>query len=184
MKRIVTFASILTLLFAFAAGAEEYGWTISDSPTNPLSNTGTLIPGGLQSLYLWLYCGDGMAAAEFRFESDNPGSNIILVTTTQNGFLNAGTTTDLLLAVGGCPTGPVVAAEILVLALAPSNFCLVPDALGIIGTVDCSPSPQVWPIQQIGYSNTGALPSCNDELCPDPTAVEQNSWGGVKGLFR
>jgi hypothetical protein len=29
-----------------------------------------------------------------------------------NGFLNAGTATALLLAVGGCPSGPVVAGRI------------------------------------------------------------------------
>jgi hypothetical protein len=46
-----------------------------------------------------------MAAAEFGIASTGV---VHLATSPQNGFLNAGITTDLLLAVGGCPGGRCV----------------------------------------------------------------------------
>lgn len=158
--------------------------TGGSSPTDPYANTASWIPGILE-LYLWFACSDegGMAAAEFKLSTDNP-ANIILAFTPQSGYLNAGSPTDLLLAVGGCPTGPILAGNILVLTNVPGEYCLVPDFQGIMGTVDCGANPQIWPIQQIGFSDTGSDPSCNDDLCPDPTSTEGSSWGGVKTLFR
>jgi len=41
-----------------------------------------------------------------------------------NGFLNAGNPTNLLLAVGGCPGGPLVAGAMLILHFAPVAVCL------------------------------------------------------------
>jgi hypothetical protein len=167
------------------ADSHQYGWTISDSPTDPFSNTGAFLP-TLQTLYLWFACSDvdGMAAAEFRLEPMNP-ANIILAFSPTNGYLNAGGPQDLLLAVGGCPTGPVVAGNILVLNTVPGEYCIVPSSVnGNMVTVDCSALPEVWPIQQIGFSNTGSAPSCNDELCPVPTPTQGTTWGRIKGLYR
>ncbi|MCA9751267.1 MAG: hypothetical protein KC591_03685 [Gemmatimonadetes bacterium] len=100
-------------------GSRTYGWSISASSTSPYANSGPLLP-GLSSLYLWLDCTtvDGWAAAEFRLESDN--SNLLILSFVPlNGVLNAGTGTDILMAVGGCPESPFLAGSLLVLYTGP-----------------------------------------------------------------
>lgn len=85
----------------------HFGWTISGSITDPLYNQSTQ-PLGTGHLFLWYYCTFdryGLAAAEF----DVGGTIAVHSFTPLNGFLNGGDATHLLLAVGGCPPGPVVA---------------------------------------------------------------------------
>jgi hypothetical protein len=97
-------------------GFPTYGWTISSSSTDPYQHTGVLEDFGI--LYLWFACStvEGLAAAAF----DLVGSFEVLAFNPQNGFLNAGTATSPMLAVGGCPKGPLLAGEIIVRA-APSD---------------------------------------------------------------
>ena len=118
MKRLPALAVAFSFwMLAASAHADggPYGWTISTSNTDPYLNT-SIGTGGLRTLYLWYSCSTampngpgGMASAVFRIESTGPNH---LATTPQNGFLNAGSTDDLLLAVGSCPVGPVVAANL------------------------------------------------------------------------
>lgn len=96
------------------AGDNDYGWTISSSTTDPYANSGAL-PVGVVTLYLWYECNslDGIMAAEFGLQNDDPSLTLVGVTTV-NGFLSGGTLlTDLLIAVGGCPSAPIVAAQLL-----------------------------------------------------------------------
>jgi hypothetical protein len=89
-----------------------FGWTLSSSATDPLHNVDPL-PLGTAQLYLWYYCtmdADGLLAAEF----DLGGTIAVHSFTPVNGFSNAGDATHLLLSVGGCPTGPVMAGIIQV----------------------------------------------------------------------
>ena len=58
MKRILTIISVLTLVMASGAVAEEYGWSISNSSTDAFSNTGVPVP-ALSDLYLWFVCAAG-----------------------------------------------------------------------------------------------------------------------------
>jgi hypothetical protein len=181
MKRIPTILAILTILALStnAFGQNRYGWTISNSNVDPLSNTGSPLPFG--TYYLWLNCStvEGMASAEFDIVSTQITH---LATIVQNGFLNAGGTANLLLAVGGCPPGPVIAANLLVQDPVGGTMCMAPSALnGLKVTVDCQPLPSPWPIDWIGWSSAG--PVCEKgEQCP-PDAVETFSWGAVKGLY-
>src|SRR5512134_128990 len=103
-----------------ATRAQEapYRWTISVSDTDPFVNCASVV-GKTRTFYLWLECcnlpdalEDGMASAEFDIVTT--GGLIHVATTPLNGFLNAGTTSSLLLAVGGCPCGPIVAASLVV----------------------------------------------------------------------
>jgi len=89
----------------------DYGWTISSSLTDPYENAGEL-GGPFATLYLWVVCAgiDALSAAGIALHGDLQ----VLAFTPHNGFLNAGTADELLLAVGGCPYGPLVAGEILV----------------------------------------------------------------------
>ncbi len=163
---------VAALILASGASATEhqYGWTISASSTDPLVNSGPFVSGAVR-YYLWYYCStvEGMTAAEFDLETSSPDNRIISLS-VRNGFLNAGTPTSVLLAVGGCPTGPVIAAEIGVLVSEPGEICFAPYySSGINGTRDCRATPAVHPNDWVGFSTLGSPPCSSPEpLCEPP----------------
>jgi len=183
MKRNLAFLLISLCILGFGSATANaqvagYGWTVSNSSTDPLS-TGGLPNGSTDNLYLWFYCStQGMAAAEMTLESIPPGQ--VLAFNVMNGFLNAGNATNLLLAVGGCPNAPVVAGAILILHFAPLAVCLG----GANVTVDCSSDPQAWTHKRRGYADAG-LPLClNDTDLHCGISAEEQSWGTIKSLYR
>lgn len=195
MKRLATFVTVLIGLLAAGAALAEvpsYGWTVSASSSDPFVNEMPYVP-GIPTVYLWFACSiaapagpGGMAAAEFALCTDNPG-NLVLAMTPMNGFLNAGTPTQVLLAVGGCPTGPVVAAEILLMVNTPGRLCLCPsDANGYRVTVDCSQAPTIWAVDWVGFDFGSGSGVCQEgwATCSSPTSVETSSWGTIKSLYR
>jgi hypothetical protein len=179
------------LAVAPAAMAQSFGWTVSNSTTNALQNTGAIAPGNgpfSGNLYLWLWCNGsgatGMAAAEMDVVelTGTPGAGVTGFTGL-NGVLNAGSPTALLLAVGGCPAGPMLAGAF---AVGPDAFipdieiCLVPSAANNRNiTVACG---------GVGYNNDvagfkkTAVASCTFPLCP--VSVESSTWGQIKGLYK
>jgi hypothetical protein len=181
MKRLMTL--LFVLAFATSVSAGGFGWSLSDSTSDPLSNTGTPVA-GLVNLYLYYYCSqiaEGLASAEF----DLSASMAPLSFTAENGFLNAGGATNLLLAVGGCPAGPVRAGYFLIYDAAGTGFnaCLVASAAnGLNVSVNCV-ALDTWENDYIGYANDGSTP-CEDGTRCGTTAVEDTSWGAVKSLYR
>lgn len=188
-------AVVMALALASSAqaggGTGAYEWKISFSSTNPDSQVSAPL-GGLGQLYLWyMGCntdpsGAGMSAAEMDvvFTSWTP-----LGFTVQNGYLNAGGTTSLLLAVGSCPTGPVVAGSWFVNG--PSGKVRLAPAVstGEATTVDCNttvPGLYLWPGQVrfvgAGTTDAGALQDWGKGCTLDP--VEPTTWGSVKALYR
>jgi hypothetical protein len=176
---------MVIFLLTSTSSAEDYGWTISTSDTSPDVNT-AIATQDLASYYLWFACSDvpaplenGMAAAEFDIVATGPTH---IATNVMSGFLNAGGTGNLLLAVGGCPSGPVVAAELLVLSFA-GNICIAPADNGNLVTVDCAPAPSAHQMAWVGLDlGSGA---CSGGTCVvSPTPVESLSWGEVKALYR
>jgi hypothetical protein len=121
-----------------------------------------------------------MSAAAFDLV---PSGVQLLAVITQNFYLNAGGTTNLLLAVGGCPCGPVVAANLLTVDL-PGSLCIGPSSVAETGTVDCEPSPTLWGMDWVGYDNSAAPPCAMGIVCEKPIAVEAKSWSEIKGLYR
>jgi hypothetical protein len=191
---MATVAALLILTAAPTAVAQPFfGWTISNSTTNALSNSGAIAPGPSMfagNLYLWYYCNVGKAVAAAEFDIvENAGGGLPTGLNTMNGFLNAGSATAPLLAVGGCPTGPILAG---VFSVGPDAFvpdielCIVNSALNNRSiTVTCAPQEGV-PNGSIGFHKTGA-PSCallNTTTCEPLVSVEANSWGQIKGLYR
>jgi hypothetical protein len=189
MKRFLTAFVVAILAVAPAAMAQNFTWTVSNSTTSAVSNSGAIAPGPSMfagNLYLWLYCdntGAGMAAAEMDVV-ELRGGGAPTGFTPLNGFLNAGGPTDLLLAVGGCPSGPILAGSFSVgpdAFLPDIEICLVPSALNNRNiTVACGGTG--YPNTVIGFAKTGGA-SCNDGLiCAD--IVIDHTWGRVKSLFR
>jgi hypothetical protein len=193
MKRLLTIVVALSCLAlpldAFATGG-EYGFVISASAASPDVNT-VPFAAGVQTYFLWLKCCNlpagfpqGISAAEFGLVSTN-AANLVLGFTPTGSWLNAGGASNLLLAVGGCPCGPTVAGSILILANAPGSLCIGPSSTNTKAGVDCSPDPQLWPIEWRGLDFGGGIACVEGTLCEKPPlAVEEASWGGVKALYR
>jgi hypothetical protein len=186
MKRFMTILSVLAILaMGTSAHAVRFGWTISGSAADPYVNTGTAT-NGVVNLTLWLVCTDGtlgMASAEFDLVPQ--GTMSVLAFTALPPFLNAGGATNLLLAVGGCPPGPLPAGTVLILDT-PGGVCFGASAAnGLITTVECS-TLALGDMEYIGYDNSGTGPCmemAGDNLC-DPVSVEDDSWGSIKSLYR
>jgi hypothetical protein len=197
MKRMATAVALLLLIAAPTAMAQgpNFGWTVSNSTTNALSNSGAIAPGPSMfagNLYLWLYCSDnttGMAAMECDVQELAGMGGAPTGFTPLNGFLNAGNATALLLAVGGCQPGPILAGSF---SVGPDSFvpdveiCLIPSALNNRSiTVQCG--GQGIQNATIGFKKTAA-PSCNFldtvQCLMTGTPVEGASWGQIKGLYR
>lgn len=179
MKLSRFFAAAALVLVATSANAQgRYGWTISSSPSDPNVNSGP-VGAGVSTMYLWFACSTlgGMSAAEFGVSAS--AGNTVLAFNTANGFLNAGSAQALLLAVGGCPTGPVNAGSWLVLKATPLDMCLT----GANVTVDCEANPSAWPHDFKGFSEGGTPCASGSVLC-GPVSVEDTSWGNIKGLYR
>lgn len=184
MHRMATIVAFVAVVWASPAHTQgqSYGWTISNSNTNPLANSGS-VTGGPQTLYLWLNCAtpEGMTAAEFDLQL--PGGVVNFGFNPQNGFLNAGTSGSLMLAVGACPTGPVIAGSWNVFNSIAGDYCLVASGgSGQLTTVDCDVvTPTAWPVTQRGYG-TGGVAACTQDLCV--VSVEPTTWGQLKTLYR
>ena len=191
MKRFMTILVVAMLAVAPAAMAQSFGWTVSNSSTSALSNgPGPIGPGPSAfagNLYLWLYCGTpgGMAAAEFdvvELRGGGPPTGFGPL----NGFLNAGTATALLLAVGGCPSGPVLAGAFSVgpdAFLPDIEICLVPSAANARNiTVECGTGLGISN-DVVGFAKTSAASCVAASLC-GPVSVESSTWGQIKGLYR
>ena len=185
MKRAVAIIALLAIVSIAStpiAYGTEFAWTISSSDISPTENTG-LPANGIATLYLWLCgSGEGMASAEFDLcVNDNLQ---LLAFTPATGFLNAGGASNLLLAAAGCPIGPVVAGDILVLDLG-GDICLCPAAAnGNNVTVECTTLALI-PNQYRGYSSFG--PNCESPQFPNlcgPVSVDDDSWGSIKSLYR
>jgi hypothetical protein len=175
------------LVMAATANAQQrYGWTVSQSPSDPCVNEGAFAAGGLVTLFLFYTYNspDGMSAADISVVVNPPGALNIFGFNVANGFLNAGTSTNLLLAIGGCPSGPIQAGNWPAFSsVAAWEFCLG----GLNSTVNCDPLPVITANDHKGFSNNGFPRSCqvgmNDD-CSPIVSVEDASWGSIKSLYR
>jgi hypothetical protein len=164
-------------------------WTISASPFDPFVNSRS--GSGFGMRYLWLVCShfpaslpEGLTAAAFDIEATG---TVHVMTYLHNGFLNAGTKSSLLLTVGNCPVGPVLAASFLVMdeAGAPGSLCFAPSSFaGVMTVVDCRPQADPWSIRWLGFLNNGVGDPCSDFTSCQTTALQRKSWGQIKALYR
>jgi hypothetical protein len=201
MRSLVTIlAAIVLLTFPTSARAQGSGyfeWSVSRDLSDPFMNTGPDAGGiGVQTYYLWYVEGcfsppgdplmEGMSAADIGLYALGDWS--IVAFSPQNGFLNAGDSTKLLLAVGSCPTGPLVAGNILIQGNVGGIRLGVGQRPSTTGTVDCTIDPDVWTWPQyvrfVGFRTNGSLATLQDEgngCTADP--VDETSWGSIKSLY-
>lgn len=180
MKRILTIVSVLSLVLASGAMAEPYGWSLSFSSTDPDVNAGAALP-GFGTVYLWLRCTtdvDPGGAAAYGAHVSATGGAFIAGFTPSAGVLNAGNATDLLLAVGGCPTIATVIGSFTVVG-GVTDLCME-NAI----TVDCDLiTPTEYASAVIGASAGGGVVCVTGTQC-EPVSTEESSWGSIKGLYR
>jgi hypothetical protein len=209
MKKFLTMMMVLALLVILPATALAqsgfYTWSISGSAADPFANTAAVPAPGLITLYLWFVEGchpeasGGMAAAEFKITVNaGAGGWSFTAFIPQNSFFDAGPpntaiSKNALMAVGACPTGPVVAANMLFIANgsgANVGFTITDNTVGlsqVAATVDCSsgsPGLHTWPatMRCVGYS-AGGVNQDHGQDCR-VTSVESTTWGQIKGLYR
>jgi hypothetical protein len=157
----------------------EHGflWVMSASATDAGDNWRPWLEFPLWNLYLWMMASDevnGLSAAEFALEVPPGVLNLAFV--PQSGFLNAGDATHLLLAVGGCPRGPVVAGywNLFTSSWGDEVGSYTLGAPGTLDprTLDCTnPAPLIYPLQVVPFV-VGTV------------AIEPVSWGHLKALYR
>ena len=172
MKRLTTLAALVGILaMALPASAQNtYEWRLSYSNTDPMVCLGSPTA-GLVSVYLWHTeaSNQQMSAADMTVAVT--GGYTLLAANTMNGFLNAASQPLLLLAVGGCPSPPILAVELLI---SDSGTGGVVSLTGSNLTVDCVANDP-WPHEWTGAAADGSA-------CPTP--VEATTWGGIKSLYR
>ncbi len=183
----VIVASLVLLIASMTSAYQFYGWSVSSSPSDPCVNEGAFPVGGFVTLFLWYAYNtpDGMSSTDITVVVNPPDALNIFGFNVQNGFLNAGTATSLLLAIGGCPNGPIAAGNWPCSTAAPAwEFCLG----GLNSTVNCDPIPVLWVNDHMGFTN-GDAPTCclRFLVCGipcGPVSIEDASWGSIKSLYR
>jgi hypothetical protein len=198
MKKVtrLAIACVLTLAASTAAlaggGTGRYEWRISFSNSDPYAQTGADFA-SFGNLYLWVIgcnsvpAGPGLASAEFDVVAT--GWTVVGFAPA-NGFLNAGGPSDPLLAVGGCPAGPVIAGSWTVLGTAGKMSLKESVRSSTCATVDCDGvTPQLWswPDEMlvagaISAGQAGIVNTWGNGCGADP--VDASSWGSVKSLYR
>lgn len=160
-----------TCLLAGGATAGPYGWTISDSDSDPYVNTGG---SGLltKTVYLWLACdaakpAEGVQSAEFGILCSPPARTISSFTPAA-GFTNSGVDPSQPRLSAGCVTGPRLAGSLVVNTgtFGAFSLCIVFSSGGKNETVTCEGN--VYSNDVVGYS-TSATP------CGNPAAMCLNT---------
>ena len=187
MKRTVTIlAAAAVLLASTSAFADYYGWSLSGSTGSPCVSNGPASQ--ISTLALWYNYNsdDGMSAMEANLVLSPGITNFGF--TPLSGFLNAGNPTNLLLAVGGCPSGPVLAGTWTLFDAIVGGYSACLGGANV--TVDCDLlTPIAWPHGVTGFA-TGAgapceVPVANGTGCTPPiVSVETSTWGSLKALYR
>lgn len=134
-----------------------YVFALSASDSSP-DSTLSQPANGPRNLHLWLKCGDaGLSAFEARLIS----TMTPLAFTPVNEVINVGSTTDLQLAVPGCPTGMAHRLGYWTVIDNGGTACLTTSSgSGRMAAVDCQANPEVVLFPRIeGFSSTG------EELC-------------------
>jgi hypothetical protein len=177
LRGLQILCACLALANSAPALAAGYKFSISASGTDPLQNS-SAATNGVRDVYLWATCIEpGLSA----FEAGLQTTLTVYGFTPLNGTMNVGTSTDIMLAVGGCPFGSSVnflLGKWTVLDTG-GTLCLdVSPSSGMIRTVDCATNPTETVNPKVsGFSSNGTSPcSVGSGTCP-------SGGGGGSGSF-
>jgi hypothetical protein len=195
VARFALFASLL--LFAGEARSGEdwpfFGWTISASPEDPFVPTAAPVVGS-DSLFLWVACTadtadlgrDRFNSAEFHLTGTLSGIDGLPIGVNGALWLRKNPSR-LLMAIGGCPTGPLLVGILPVTDDGSGGTaCFEPSGWGFNITVDCSDHVgQPRENDYVGFASDGTEPCrSSPEFCPTPISIEDVGWGDVKARYR
>jgi hypothetical protein len=148
----------------------SFDFTISASSTDPFV-TRAVPAGGSRPLYLWLTCSNAGIAA---FEAGVAGNVFPSAFIPENGVLNAGSATSLLLAIPLCPTGDDVPMRLghWMVGDGGGTLCLTksPTTDRITG-VDCAATPGIVLLPRVvGFSSEDTVSPCamGTDRCGSP----------------
>lgn len=178
--RPATLPWLFIVLFLYPSPSASGGceFSISASDQDPYVNMSPPTDGP-RNLYLWATCvEDGLAAFELGFT----GTLNVWGFNPMNGVMNAGTATDLMLAIPGCPYGQSLD---LVLGFWVVNddggsACLGASSSGLIGAVDCNqvdPGLTVDPIVRGFSSGLGAPCVLGASACSGEGGASSGGFG-------
>jgi hypothetical protein len=176
IRNVMTLVAVVSLGLVWSqsyAGAE---FSISASPTDPFVNTSAATD-SLRHLYLWATCiDDGISA----FEGDVTGSLNVAGFWEENGVINIGSGSELLLAVPGCPFGSEVNFLLGSFLVWDSggSLCLGPSAAnGRIVAVDCAGGGTEDP-KVLGFDSDGGVPcDVGENACEPQSGASHGSFG-------
>lgn len=197
MKRLPWVASFfLFWLLAAPALAEpaEFAWTISNSTTDPLSNSGPVPPGRTfeGNLYLWLYCSTQAGVVEAEFDVVSTDGDPIVEFNAMNGFQASwqGFFPDRMpvrISSSDCPRAPVLAGAFVVgenFGVGDIELCIEPSLEhGRNATIECR-TGVVHPNVSRGFSKFGASSCWTQLACQAPLETAGGTWGRVKAAYR
>jgi hypothetical protein len=182
------------LVFATEAVLPDFGWTISESATDPLDNFGPATTDTL-TLYLWLYCTDsstgGVSGATLWLNYD-PNLEVFPFE-PQSGVVHSGSLVwELDLSLPDCPPGSFLAGSFKVRPLVGSGYfelCLQGDIAGSGPSTSygCAAPNVPRDNATIGYG-AGYVPCIGyadffDHNCFPAVPVIPNSWGRIKAHY-
>jgi hypothetical protein len=190
MKRFMTIVSVLAVCAiatnAFATTDHQFGWTISTSSTNANIHYSAAPVGGPGTLYLWLQCSSnvtGAAASEWAMVTTGMFWGGIAGVAP---YLFTGPQTDLLGAFGN--VNPVTMVGIItVFDFSGGSICFGPSQANnrnITVGVDGKGYDNDW---RGCHTATFPPPACEgalDGVLCNITAVETETWGNIKSLYR
>ena len=184
MKRFMTIVSVLAVVAiasnALATEPGHFGWTISSSTSDPFQNTGAPT-GGPNTLYMWIGCSSGQtgaASSEFAVTGSMFWGGIA---GSLPQYLFTGSQTDLLGAFGGGPGGGTMVGIINVFDFG-GTLCFGPSVANA-RNITVGQDGKGYPNDYIGYTSDGSAPCVSADFCA-PTAVELDTWGNIKSMYR
>jgi hypothetical protein len=193
MKRFMTMVSVLAIcVFATNSFASDpdpipghFGWTISTSSVDPNVCYSAVPLGGPGTVYLWLECDSGQTGAAASEWQMVPTGLFWGGIAGVAPYLFTGPPTDLLGAFGNVSSQTLVGI-ITVFDFGGGSLCFAPSVANnrnITVGVDGKGYPNKWR----GLHTAGFGPVCcetkADDLCAW-TAVETETWGSIKSLYR
>lgn len=167
-------AAILACFLVSGAANAQYSLMLSASDSDP-EITYSATPLGFAPLYLWATCAkDGLAALEAEFH----GSMAAVAFSPSPNVLSVSEIPHLLLAVGGCPTPPLLLGTLWVSDPSGGSIGIgAPSGEGLFGAVDCTPVPSLHTMRTVGFASAGHVVPV-EGMCTSCEEIVYGTWAG------